>query len=266
MVRTSMQDSKTFLPVANCCCHYPIPRSSYEEVLTWEEADAVLVTPVRHTGSPAICPLLGTPRSPDFTGYPDETSSPASSGGEAETDDIGTTLSKKRRDNAGEQYVRGEKIEGDYFSGDCSSEEEKNDVRKRGEKMLTSEEQSTSQEEDVSESDGDFSKEPSSEENSLDGVVPGNSNIGSSEGFSLSEELENDTEFREEAKARREDPTSDGGEDGAQNTSRQRPYFMYQRRKFVLKEGDTDEAGVCNGEEMESFGLVELPVGWQLGR
>ncbi|CAM9979932.1 unnamed protein product, partial [Laminaria digitata] len=36
--------------------------SSFEEVLTWEEADAVLVTPVRHTGTPAICPLSGTPR------------------------------------------------------------------------------------------------------------------------------------------------------------------------------------------------------------
>ncbi|CAM9239935.1 unnamed protein product [Ectocarpus sp. 12 AP-2014] len=36
--------------------------SAFDEVLTWEEADAVLVTPVRHTGSPAICPLVGTPR------------------------------------------------------------------------------------------------------------------------------------------------------------------------------------------------------------
>lgn len=38
-------------------------RSSFEEVLTWEQADAVLVTPIRHTGTPAICPLVGTPRS-----------------------------------------------------------------------------------------------------------------------------------------------------------------------------------------------------------
>lgn len=39
-----------------------LTRSAFDEVLTWEEADAVLVTPVRHTGSPAICPLVGTPR------------------------------------------------------------------------------------------------------------------------------------------------------------------------------------------------------------
>eukprot|EP00903_Cladosiphon_okamuranus_P019215 g17669.t1 len=37
--------------------------SSFEEVLTWEQADAVLVTPVRHAGTPAICPLVNTGRS-----------------------------------------------------------------------------------------------------------------------------------------------------------------------------------------------------------
>ncbi|CAN0026364.1 unnamed protein product [Pylaiella littoralis] len=42
--------------------------SSFEEVLTWEEADAVLVTPVRHTGTPVICPLV---TSPLFTGDPE---------------------------------------------------------------------------------------------------------------------------------------------------------------------------------------------------
>ncbi|CAB1107624.1 unnamed protein product [Ectocarpus sp. CCAP 1310/34] len=36
--------------------------SAFDEVLSWEEADAVLVTPVRHTGSPAICPLVGANR------------------------------------------------------------------------------------------------------------------------------------------------------------------------------------------------------------
>lgn len=38
-------------------------RSSFDEVLSWGEADAVLVTPMRHTGTPAICPLSGTPYS-----------------------------------------------------------------------------------------------------------------------------------------------------------------------------------------------------------
>lgn len=48
---------------SRCTWFLFVYRSSFDEVLSWREADAVLVTPMRHTGTPAICPLSGTPYS-----------------------------------------------------------------------------------------------------------------------------------------------------------------------------------------------------------
>lgn len=252
------------MPVANWFRHYLIPRSSYDEVLSWEEADAVLVTPVRHTGSPAICSLLGTPRSLEISGYPDQTSDPTSEGGEVETEDIGATLSQKHRDNEDEDNVREEGEEARSFSAEFSSEEEENAQRERKEDV--SEEQTTTQE-DISESARELSEEGSSQDDSADGELRGNSAAAAAaEGSSSSEELEHDTEIGEEDKPKRVDPTDGGVEDAAQNASGQRPFFMFQRRKFVFKEVENGDGGRCDGEKTESFGLVELPVGWQLGR
>lgn len=51
--------------------------------------------------------------------------------------------------------------------------------------------------------------------------------------------------------------TSSDNEKGESGEDDETPSFVYQRRKFLLST-ETDEG--------ETFGLVELPVGWPLGR
>lgn len=187
--------STLILPPAN---HTRCHRSSFEEVLTWEEADAVLVTPVRHTGEPAICPLVGTPRS---------------QGGNLATSDS----------EEGDDENEGGKDEGEG---------------------LSSEEQGESD-------DGSTSTEGSAERSSAVAadVVDEDTGVGAVQ-----------------------------------------PSFVYQRRKFVLRraasgpaiadgqneKGDGEEeqkkkdgargVGAADEDAEETFGLVELPIGWPLGR
>ncbi|CAM9980001.1 unnamed protein product, partial [Laminaria digitata] len=65
--------------------------------------------------------------------------------------------------------------------------------------------------------------------------------------------------------------------DSASEGAVEGPSFVYQRRKFVLKAaavaaaaagsgGAKDEHSRFDEEVQETFGLVELPVGWPLGR
>ena len=75
---------------------------------------------------------------------------------------------------------------------------------------------------------------------------------------------------------REEDVSSgtDGRPDLANEGAVEDPSFVYQRRKFVLKPaaaaaaaaGSEDGHNSDDGEVQGTFGLVELPVGWPLGR
>ncbi|CAM9834772.1 unnamed protein product [Scytosiphon promiscuus] len=178
--------------------------SSFDEVLTWEEADAVLVTPVRHTGEPAICPLVGKPP-----------------------------------------------FEGDPVTG-VSKREDDDDVDEGGE---------------------DEGKDLSSEEE-----------LGESEGES--------DEGSKPTEGSAERPASATAVDEEAHVDADPPSFVYQRRKFILKraaggpvvvhdsgvhaakDGDEEDkdkgdAGREDAAEEDvgvTFGLVELPVKWPLGR
>lgn len=174
-----------------------VSRSSFEEVLTWQEADAVLVTPVRHTGRPAICPLKGTPRS------------------------LGQ----------GQDAADGsEEKEGGEVMGDGVCDDDKDGKEGTSEKALSSERESCGH---LSEG-GDFSSQEKHEKT-----------------------VEEDS-----------DATDEGGRESevARKTS-ERPSFVYQRRKFVLNDAVGETGGEDgHGGEGETFGLVELPVEWPLGR
>lgn len=77
----------------------------------------------------------------------------------------------------------------------------------------------------------------------------------SGEGLSDASSQEEEEEENAEAGQR---PERDAGESNGVET----PSFVYQRRKFLLLTGDGEESN----EVEETFGLVELPVGWPLGR
>lgn len=198
--------------------HFCYNRSSFEEVLTWREADAVLVTPVRHTGTPAICPLIVT--------LPSEVESE-----HEDTKEEGCEEGNcDRRQNRGVFPL----VEKKTSSND----------------LLTSEDLSTTPEEEIEE-EKDEGEEESEEEKST---------------------------------------TTTAGDEGER-----RPSFIFQRRKFVLhqlcstadisgnsrgknidngtsRRGENEEdegekeGGDEEGAKEETFGLVEVPVGWPLGR
>ena len=77
----------------------------------------------------------------------------------------------------------------------------------------------------------------------------------SGEGLSDASSQEEEEEENAEAGQR---PERDAGESNGVET----PSFVYQRRKFLFLTGDGEESN----EVEETFGLVELPVGWPLGR
>lgn len=188
-----------------------VNRSSFDEVLTWEEADSVLVTPVRHTGTPAICPLSGTPLSQEPWGaLVSETAT-------TEEQCDGTTSSASESDEQTDDGLESEETHS--LSSDSLPENEA----------------SLSGEEFTSEGDASEDHHAAEEEQAVPG---GGSDDGDHDGV--------------------EGPAATGSGDA--------PHFVYQRRKFVLKtagDGDGDGEG---SDEGETFGLVELPVGWKLGR
>lgn len=194
---------------------YNANRSSFVEVLTWEEADSVLVTPVRHTGTPAICPLSGTPLSQEPWGaLVSETAT-------TEEQCDGTTSSASESDEQTDDGLESEETHS------LSSESLSSESLPENEPSLLGEEFT---------SEGDASEDHTAEEEQ---AVPGRGSDGGDH---------------------------DGAEGPVATGSGDAPYFVYQRRKFVLKtagDGDGDGEG---SDEGETFGLVELPVGWKLGR
>lgn len=172
----------------------------------------MLVTPVRHTGTPAICPLVGTPRSRGEIPLEEEEGRKGAAEG-----------SEDREDDAAES--------GD-LDGATSDPEEK----------APPSEPLCSEEADDAEGNGGMNEEEN-----------GGKSVG-----------------------------SDAGAGGSANADL--PSFVYQRRKFVLKrvaaaERDEDSEDMDDREEEEeeaddrgvegvggTFGLVELPIGWPLGR
>ena len=69
---------------------------------------------------------------------------------------------------------------------------------------------------------------------------------------------------------------TDGQPDVANEGAVEGPSFIYQRRKFEMKAAGATTVAAAGGPEeghgsdeeevQETFGLVELPVGWPLGR
>lgn len=153
-----------------------------------DEADAVLVTPVRHTGAPAICPLLGKTHDHVL---------------EEDGDDGDASLNQG--DNTPEEEIFPESSE-----ESCSSE-------------------------------GSSSEDTGSES---------------------SEHTEDGLTRTSIAEDRTAGERSNDGDDEVEVEKSQQPYFMYQRRKFILA-GEEREEGRVEGE---SFGLAKLPVGWPLER
>lgn len=174
-------------------------------MFTWEEADSVLVTPVRHTGAPAICPLSGTPLSQD----PRD----ARLSKEEDSEELrdGTKSDSENQDDDGLESEDGRS---------SSSESPPENDRLLREEGVTPEEDAASEDHDAEE-------------------------LTTSGGGS-----------------------DDGVEGGGTDSGYGAPSFVYQRRKFVLKtvgDGEGEGSGERSGEK-KTFGLVELPVGWKLGR
>lgn len=158
----------------------------------------MLVTPVRHSGAPAICPLVRTPRS---LGDPKAEAEPATKEG-------------------GQEEERG--------SG--------GEARPGVDAAATADDDAAGVDVDT------------------------DADIGTEAGEDI------DTEAGADSDA--------GGDVGARADS-DPPSFVYQRRKFVLKRASgeprhQDDVDKEEDEEEEgggdTFGLVELPTGWPLGR
>lgn len=216
-------------------------RSSFEEVLTWEEADAVLVTPVRHTGKRAICPLSGTPRALRL---------------EAEADAMAGGSEEEEEEDEGE------------------GEEEEEGMGE--EKAMPGEEGEEAEEQEEGGGGGGHGHNAISEPRSVSGVEEHSSSPSSPSDervSSLDEQSSEDEDKDEERDSEREGDVS-SGTDGQADSAREDgiaegPSFVYQRRKFVLKPAAaSSDDGNSSDEEgvKETFGLVELPVEWPLRR
>lgn len=181
-------------------------------MLSWEDAGAVLVTPVRHTGTPAICALYDMPSFPFLSDALEEDVP------EGNSEDCSEAQSEElSQDNSSEAASR-------------------EDRRKRsGENAQGHLEQSSQ-----------FSFDDDGGDDDADG-------LGRSRASAPQAETTESTDADPEVTTRQT------------VESQPRPFFIYQRRKFILRSGggDADEGG---GDIEQSFGLVELPVGWQLGR
>lgn len=167
----------------------------------------MLVTPITHTGTPALCNLIGMPpRTLD--------------GGGGSTGELGHGDQYNRTrdsEDAGLEATREEN------SGKPSSDSEEADA------LATVED------------DGDSS---TLEDDAL---------LGDSE-EPLSTERSGEVEMK---------TFNDRAADG--KSTAEWPSFVFQRRKFVLKEDSAHDGDGPDHRELK-FSIVEMPVGWQLER
>lgn len=217
-------------------------RSSFEPVLTWEEADAVLVTPVRHTGEPAICPLIGSPRSIENPAADERRDGieEGSTGANTSTASAHPKADESEEFQSSEEYSSDEEEDG--------AEEQKRGARRLGQGAATSPSSCCCS-----------SSSCSSARDASAGAGVG-AGAGAGGGDFRSFMFQRRKFILKPAVPAAEHP------DGGRKEKEQEDEKENNKKKKKKNRGGASEDGKSVESCGDTFGLVELPVGWPLGR